>query len=84
MPFKNSIKNNDKENTFSLATNVKLDQKHFDKFKPCSLCSSKNGIAQHPINKCEKYKSAKSKIERIKELTKVERMNKTQKIRIWV
>ena len=61
---------NSKLEPTSLAANIKTNfknEKTSNSFKNCSLCP-KNPEPDHPIHKCTKYLSAKSKVDRLKEL----------------
>ena len=60
---KNSTKP-EKVSEAGLAVNVDFKKK----FKPCILCSTEAQNASHPIFKCEKYASPKSKLDKLNNL----------------
>ncbi len=55
--------------TTSLATNINLKTESYksNPFNNCTICSDEGSKeASHPIHKCDKYKSSKEKIEKLK------------------
>ena len=63
-----------KEKSHSMALNVKYSEKRNDKrFNSCPLCSTGTSVAEHPIYRCSKFKTAKEKMDHIRRLNGCEK-----------